>query len=143
MFAVESYLTEDQIRLFDVLSDKEKDLLGPITAVVAIRAGFRCEYCGEDMIGSLNAFFTWVLDHIIPKSRFAVGDPDDPENLALSCHTCNSLKSTYDPREGAEGMNGRTFLSQARKHVEEKRQKNQVWLDRVRRAAIFGDQDPK
>ncbi len=130
-------LTAEQREVYDRLSPKENDLLGPITALVGVRAGFRCEYCGQDLIGSLNEFFSWERDHVIPKSGYD-GHEDDVTNLALACHTCNSLKSTYDPREGAEGADGRAFLSQARKHVEGKRQKNQDWLDRVRSAVLFG-----
>lgn len=134
-------LTAAQREVYDRLSLKANDLLGPITALVGVRAGFRCEYCGQDLIGSLNEFFSWEFEHVIPKSVFD-GHEDDVTNLALACHTCNTLKSRYDPREGTEGTNGRTFLGQARMHVEGKRQKNQDWLDRVRSAVLFGKEIP-
>ena len=68
------------------------------TAELGERANYRCEYCGLDLLGSVESYKLWGIDHIIPIS--AGGDPDDINNLAVACRHCNcDFKRTYDPRE--------------------------------------------
>lgn len=59
-----------------------------------IRADFRCEYCGQDLLVSWKECFNAQLDHIQPKSK---GGSDEESNLAVTCITCNSLKWDYVP----------------------------------------------
>lgn len=56
--------------------------------LVARRANHRCEYCHapEDAFN-----LPLELDHIVP--RTAATATDDPDNLALSCRSCNLFKS--------------------------------------------------
>jgi hypothetical protein len=49
-----------------------------------VRANFRCEYCGRNILGT-----GWELDHIIPIS---IGGPDALQNIALACGRCNLNK---------------------------------------------------
>jgi 5-methylcytosine-specific restriction endonuclease McrA len=70
------------------------------TLAIWERAGFRCEYCGTDLLRSVDDyFFNAQLDHIVPESR---GGKTEPENLALACKTCNFLKrdAVFDPGQG-------------------------------------------
>ncbi len=56
-------------------------------AVVAERAGHRCEYChAPEAIFNLP----FEVEHIVPTSR---DGPDDESNLALACRACNLFKS--------------------------------------------------
>ncbi len=56
---------------------------------LGIRAGFRCEYCGRDLLKSVDSYDAWQIDHIHPSSR---GGADSFDNKAVACGTCNRLK---------------------------------------------------
>jgi HNH endonuclease len=55
--------------------------------LVRLRAGNRCEYCRRHQDD--DPLFTFHIEHIIAKQHQG---SDDPSNLALSCHNCNSAK---------------------------------------------------
>ncbi len=55
--------------------------------IVRRRARFLCEYCKSAENFSPDGF---DIDHIFPR---ALGGTDDPDNLALSCNTCNGHKA--------------------------------------------------
>ena len=59
----------------------------------ALRARFRCEYCDRDLLSSVDAYHSWHLDHLVPRSR---GGADAVENYALSCKPCNFMKRHWD-----------------------------------------------
>lgn len=63
------------------------------------RADNRCEYCRVQQ--QFYPDFTFHIEHIVARQH---GGRDDPENLALSCHLCNSKKgpnlSGLDPETG-------------------------------------------
>ena len=67
-----------------------------IRQLVRTRAGNCCEYCGltQDML-------PWARFHVEHIRARQHRGSDDPENLALACHHCNSFKgpnlSSYDP----------------------------------------------
>ena len=68
---------------------------GPLNCGTAIRANFCCEYCGKRMLRSVDNYYSWEVDHIIP------GGEDSLDNYALACHTCNHLKHSYAPSGGS------------------------------------------
>ena len=55
-------------------------------AVLGLRAGFNCEYCGKYLLQSVDNYVDWEADHIDPRSA---GGPNNFDNLALSCRQCN------------------------------------------------------
>lgn len=64
-----------------------------------LRAKGYCEYCGADVVASVEALSDSEWDHIIPKKHG--GEHEDngvaidvvfEKNIALACHNCNSLK---------------------------------------------------
>ena len=67
--------------------------------VLEERAGRRCEYC---KVHAAIQLATFHLDHVRPVSRTG---PDDVDNRAFSCPTCNLAKSNrttlLDPETGA------------------------------------------
>lgn len=67
---------------------------GPQNAQGGVRAGFRCEYCGKDLLSSLDEYDAWQIDHIVPKSA---GGSEELANIALACRTCNHFKHSYAP----------------------------------------------
>lgn len=50
--------------------------------------GGKCEYCGRELHGIFHA------DHYIPAAK---GGANDPENLRISCHSCNYKKGNRMP----------------------------------------------
>ena len=66
--------------------------------LVAARAEHRCEYCQAP-----EAIFNhrFPIDHVVPR---VFGGTDDPDNLALACHSCNGYKhqklTALDQRHG-------------------------------------------
>lgn len=35
----------------------------------ALRADFCCEYCGRDLLASVDDYDVWQLDHVVPRSK--------------------------------------------------------------------------
>jgi hypothetical protein len=71
--------------------------VNPWYPAVAERAAYRCEYCHAPEI-VFN--FPFEVEHIVPQAH---GGPDDSDNLALACHSCNLFKSDFEtgPDEAA------------------------------------------
>jgi len=67
---------------------------------VRTRANHRCEYCGIHQ--RIYPDFAFHIEHIVVRQH---GGEDELDNLALSCHLCNSKKgpnlSGLDPDTGA------------------------------------------
>lgn len=95
------------------------------SAMISERAGHKCEYCGLDFLASPENYKQWQKDHIVPVSKG--GDDRSPDNLAVSCKTCNvDFKSRWDPREYAGESAGRSSLIEAvRKYISERKAKTQ------------------
>ncbi len=98
---------------------------------LAERAGFRCEYCERDLLGSLaDYYWNWETDHIVPRSADGA---DEPSNWALTCRLCNQLKGSWDPRPtAADAADRDTLVAAARAHVSERRAEREVELAEVR-----------
>lgn len=103
------------------------------TARLAERADYKCEYCGFDLLGSVEAYKLFEVDHIIPLSRG--GDAIAFSNLALSCRHCNfHLKRSWDPRNVAGQYAPREQLVLAvRAYIDELRHVRNEDLEEVRR----------
>lgn len=81
------------------------------SARLGIQARFRCEYCGRDLLASVDDYDAWQVDHILPQSK---GGPDDFENLAVSCKTCNFMKRNVVP----EGLDRHARIRSAAVQIE-------------------------
>lgn len=57
---------------------------------VLARDGFRCRYCGADLLATLESFVTFCRDHVTPRSA---GGATHDSNLVTSCAACDRLKS--------------------------------------------------
>jgi hypothetical protein len=62
---------------------------------LAMRASFKCEYCGCDLLACFNNYNSWQRDHIHAKSR---GGEDKDQNYAVCCKACNFLKHGAAPK---------------------------------------------
>lgn len=87
-------------------------------------ANFKCEYCGRDLLATINDYDAWQLDHIVPLSK---DGPDKYENTALCCKACNFMKRTYVPSEG----NRAERIADAHRYIEEKRARKEVEMSKV------------
>lgn len=65
---------------------KRSKMAKPSRYNVALRDGFRCQYCGDDI-----AINSCTLDHVFPVSR---GGHTDWANLVTSCSRCNTHKGS-------------------------------------------------
>ena len=74
-------------------------------------ARYRCEYCGRDLLASVDNYRMWQEDHIIPESLG--GEQDDMDNLALCCRSCNMPKGRWNPRCSAHDSTTREGMIQA------------------------------
>lgn len=92
----------------------------PAAVRLGIRANFKCEYCGKDLLASVENYKEWNFDHIIPKKH---GGTDDDENIAVACRTCNvSVKSRWNPAEHITGKPTRAkLISETREYIKLKR----------------------
>ena len=62
--------------------------LSPATRhLVRTRAGQCCEYCHAD---ERWQFVGFTIDHVLPRSA---GGGDEPDNLALACRNCNTMRN--------------------------------------------------
>jgi hypothetical protein len=59
---------------------------------ILFRDHHTCRYCKRQGDGLDPDGRTWHIDHVIPVTK---GGTDDPENLALSCQTCNLQKRDH------------------------------------------------
>ncbi len=92
--------------------------------LLGLRAGFRCEYCDLDLLGSPEAYKQWTEDHIVPKFKYLDGDPNEFANLALACRPCNiNFKSRWDPSRGGKIQGRGARIAECRRYVAEMRGK--------------------
>ena len=54
------------------------------------RDGYRCGYCGRDLLESLDSLLTATIDHIVPRS--IGGSRRCTSNQIAACMACNILK---------------------------------------------------
>jgi hypothetical protein len=70
--------------------------------------GFRCVYCGKDLLADSDALLLATVDHIVP---LAAGGGNGQENRATCCCACNRLK---DCTVVASLEEGRQVIAQRR-----------------------------
>lgn len=92
-----------------------------VQARLGVRAGFRCEYCGRNLLASIEDYDSWQKDHVVPISKG--GAEEDFENLALACKTCNFMKLDHMPNgetreQKIDNARRRVMTLRARKHRE-------------------------
>ena len=102
-----------------------------VSLVVWSRAGFTCEYCGRDLLASVDDYrWGWHHDHLIAKS---ISHDHSFENLVLACGACNRYKGVYDPRSDAGADATRDALIEAvRRYVKQRREQDAPLLQQVR-----------
>ena len=104
----------------------------PDALKLAIPTGFRCEYCRKDFFASLDDYYSFQVEHIVPKGNGG----EEPENLTAACRTCNFLKRTWDPRTVAGENSSRSELITAvREYVSERRRDREAKVAREREMA--------
>ena len=94
--------------------------MNPHYALVAQRAGHRCEYCRAPE-AVFN--FPFEVEHIIPSIR---GGADHESNWALSCRSCNLHKS-----DGVDGIDAKTAMTVALFHPRLQRWEDHFAADEV------------
>ena len=54
------------------------------------RDGFRCRYCGDDLLSDPGRFISASLDHFVPKTHRE--SPTTMDGLVTCCYACNQIK---------------------------------------------------
>lgn len=93
-----------------------------------IKVGFRCEYCETDLLSSVDAYYSWQMDHIVPQSR---GGEHLYENIAICCTTCNFMKRAYLP----EGDTREEKIADAKRFIMQSRNQKLTELNHIREVA--------
>lgn len=98
---------------------------------IAVRAGFKCEYCSADLLSCVDAYeWNWEREHVVPTDADGA---DAIENWAMACRVCNQLKGKWDPRtECGDGAARDELVAAARRHVQALRADRLVELAAVR-----------
>ena len=96
-----------------------------VTKEIGIRAKFCCEYCGKYLLSDVDTYDSWQIDHIVPN-----GD-GDIDNLAVSCKTCNFIKSNTDPTETATNQDRQSLIIAAKELIIKKREVKETKLNRT------------
>jgi predicted restriction endonuclease len=83
------------------------------------RYGFKCAYCGIDGSSDFETWFTanFAVDHIKPRK---FGGTNEPNNLALACHSCNLYKGWADCNS----------VDEAKEIIRQKRIQAQNWYEK-------------
>ena len=102
------------------------------TLELAEKTGFRCEYCGKDFFGGLDDYYSFEVEHIIPRGK----GEDKAENLTVACSTCNFLKRRWDPRSTVgDDATRDQLISSARQYVLERRKVKEDKVEKERNLA--------
>jgi CRISPR/Cas system Type II protein with McrA/HNH and RuvC-like nuclease domain len=123
--------SEDQIlsELSDPKLQEEFYKLGftKTSLAVAIRAKFKCEYCGLDLITDEYTYELFQIDHIYPQSKV---DLELFNNYALSCRLCNRLKRNHE--YGERLSNPRASLDIIKAKIQHKLQLEKEEIQRLK-----------
>jgi len=76
------------------------------------RDNYYCQYCGKDILESLDNWKDGRIDHFIPAD---FGGSEDDSNLVTACSHCNEIKSDNIFKSMAEA---REYIAKERKERE-------------------------
>jgi len=103
----------------------------PEQVELGLKAGFRCQDCGRDLLESVDAYDAWHTEHVVPTSKEG---PPGTENWALACKTCNFMKGNWLPDDPAfRGLSLDEQIAVMRRRVQERRADKQLEVARLRR----------
>lgn len=86
------HLVEGKKHLYGVYNRRNQDRRNSRISKLGTKYSWRCVYChqpGDSTTGPDKRY--WHIDHIYPR---ALGGDNKPDNLVLSCATCNLQKGT-------------------------------------------------
>ena len=95
---------------------------------LGVRANFCCEYCGCDLLATIESYDSWQRDHVVAASRNGV---DHIDNLAVACKFCNFLKRHTQTTDVFEVANRQQAIDATRKLINERRVIKQQRLDQM------------
>ena len=105
---------------------------GEMDAEMGVESDFKCEYCGKDLLLSVDAYKEWQTDHLIPSSS---GGEDCKSNDVISCRTCNFIKGRWNPLGDDDSCSRDEMINRAKNYINRKRSQNEKLLVRFREIA--------
>lgn len=130
---------DDDLRIVQKLVDTGK--WSSDHAMAAVRATFKCEYCGLDLLKDAQHYKLWQLDHIVPKKLMVQDgrDPDELDKLAIACKPCNfDFKWRFDPRTtGGANADRKAWINAAKEEIQRRKEACDAELARVREIAAL------
>ena len=104
------------------------------TLNLAIETKFCCSYCDKFLLESVDTYYDFNVDHIVPASK---GGTDDVSNLTIACRTCNYLKRSSNPAERlSPAAIKNELIAEARKQVQEARTEKSSKIKNEKNAAL-------
>ncbi len=100
----------------------------PAPSPVQERDRYKCVYCGQDGLASIENWHASCIDHFQPRSA---GGTDDDSNRVTACHLCNSIKGHSDFGPFSEAV-----LKKAQEYVLAERAKWEATLAIVRKRVL-------
>jgi hypothetical protein len=95
---------------------------------LGVRANFCCEYCGADLLATIESYDSWQRDHVVATARLGA---DDLGNLALACKLCNFLKRHSDVVQAFEAGDRDQAIAAVSRLIRERRAVKQQRLDEI------------
>ncbi|MDP5291869.1 HNH endonuclease signature motif containing protein [Oceanimonas sp. CHS3-5] len=107
-------------------------LWGEPDASMGLAADFRCQYCGKDLLASVDNYKEWQTDHLVPSSS---GGLDEISNYVICCRTCNFIKGRWNPQSEYVGVipTREQLIISAKKYISEKRHENESVVHELRK----------
>ncbi len=112
---------------------KRTGKFGDKWAYILERSGYRCEYCGRDLLAP-EAVGMLCIDHILPKT---LRGSEDRDNLAIACVVCNKLKGKWDPRNNGANTTRESRIAAAKVHINDERTKEEQHLRVIRKIVNY------
>lgn len=122
----------------DLIAELSKYNWDRTNVLIAIRAKLRCEYCGKNMLESIDQYKLWQIDHIVPKCSGEMFC-EDFDNKALSCTQCNKdFKGKWDPRLSEDVQFDREkYIMRIKEYIRNVREQKSIHLNEINK--LFQD----
>lgn len=101
------------------------------TLRLAVKAGFRCEYCGRDVYGSLGDYYLFSQENTTV------------ENGVYVCQVCRNLNKSRSRADDGKDADREELIAAARAHVAKMLRVKELEISRARELTLEFYSKPK